>query len=154
MEDWQKDWFSMIETVAKEVEKLFTDISDAIDEALDTIATDSEEFITQLQTNSEEFITQFQSSISTELEQFFNEVVEPVFEVYLDLDLDFDEVHFENDWPITDWVEPSTEFHPACVGCRHFHGQMYAGNLLVCAMHPYGSLCDTCPDWEAGSRDF
>jgi hypothetical protein len=35
--------------------------------------------------------------------------------------------------------------------CRHYHGQVYGGNLLVCAMHPYGpgEDVDTCPDLDS-----
>ncbi len=38
--------------------------------------------------------------------------------------------------------------HPACVGCSNYHGHSYGGNLLVCAMHPYGWKNENCPDWE------
>lgn len=33
-----------------------------------------------------------------------------------------------------------------CDGCKHLHGEAYGGNLLVCAMHPYGTDGDSCPD--------
>jgi hypothetical protein len=35
-----------------------------------------------------------------------------------------------------------------CQGCRHYHGRVYGGNLLVCAMHPYGAEGEHCSDWE------
>ncbi|MCU0525817.1 MAG: hypothetical protein MUF72_13425 [Elainella sp. Prado103] len=35
-----------------------------------------------------------------------------------------------------------------CQGCCHYHGQVYGGNRLICAMHPYGVEEDRCPDWE------
>lgn len=37
---------------------------------------------------------------------------------------------------------------PACKGCCHYHGQTYGGNLLVCAMHPYGADGEQCSDWQ------
>jgi hypothetical protein len=37
----------------------------------------------------------------------------------------------------------------ACQGCCHYHGQVYGGNLLVCAMHPYGVEEEVCSDWQA-----
>ena len=40
------------------------------------------------------------------------------------------------------------QHHPACMGCRHYHGFVHEGNLLVCAMHPYGVEEEHCPDWE------
>ena len=35
-----------------------------------------------------------------------------------------------------------------CQGCCHYHGQTYGGQLLVCAMHPYGVEASSCPDWQ------
>lgn len=34
-----------------------------------------------------------------------------------------------------------------CRGCRNLHGEVYGGNLLVCAMHPYGNG-DECKDFK------
>lgn len=39
----------------------------------------------------------------------------------------------------------------ACQGCQHYHGRIYGGTLLVCAMHPFGVEDDRCPDWETRS---
>jgi len=44
-------------------------------------------------------------------------------------------------------MSPNT--HPACIGCRNYHGYIYGGNLLVCGFHPYGWDSDSCPDWQA-----
>jgi hypothetical protein len=33
-----------------------------------------------------------------------------------------------------------------CYGCKYLYGQLLNGNLLVCAIHPYG--LDDCPDLE------
>ena len=33
-----------------------------------------------------------------------------------------------------------------CRGCEFLHGQMYNGELLVCAIHPSGQ--DNCPDYQ------
>lgn len=38
--------------------------------------------------------------------------------------------------------------YPACVGCLNYHGHTYNGNLLICAMHPYGWIDNDCPDRE------
>lgn len=133
MEDWQKNLVELIETmtetVADEVDRFFSDVT----EVIDMVATASEQVASQLQ-----------QSITMEFDNFLNEVVEPVFEVYID----FDEISFENEWPMLDSVEPSPEQHPACMGCRHYHGQVYSGNILVCGMHPYGWDDKNCPDWE------
>jgi hypothetical protein len=139
MEEWQKNLTEIVETVADEVEKFFSDVTEAID------------VLTVL---SEEVAHQVQYSIATEVDQFFNDLVQPVLlfndivQPVLQIYLDFEETTFESEWPIIDSVEPSVQKHPACMGCRHYHGQMYGGNLLVCGMHPYGWDEANCPDWE------
>lgn len=40
-----------------------------------------------------------------------------------------------------------------CQGCRHYHGRSYGGNLLVCAMHPFGADGEHCSDWEDQHAD-
>lgn len=49
-------------------------------------------------------------------------------------------------------VEPATNRYPACLGCQHYHGRLYGGQILVCAMHPHGWDGEACPDWD-GDRD-
>jgi hypothetical protein len=46
-------------------------------------------------------------------------------------------------------VDPLINEHKVCVGCRHYHGQAYGGEMLVCGMHPYGCQTDQCTDWES-----
>ncbi|WP_017314198.1 hypothetical protein [Mastigocladopsis repens] len=56
----------------------------------------------------------------------------------------------------TDVLEEETEEevnvesnqYSACVVCKHFHGEEYGGNFLVCGMHPYGWQDGNCPDYE------
>ncbi|MBD2536331.1 hypothetical protein H6G97_46425 [Nostoc flagelliforme FACHB-838] len=36
-----------------------------------------------------------------------------------------------------------------CRGCKHFHGVVYNGVLLNCAVHPKGCFGDKCPDWQS-----
>ncbi|MCS7031833.1 MAG: hypothetical protein NZL92_09935 [Gloeomargarita sp. SKYG116] len=50
--------------------------------------------------------------------------------------------------PLTRSLDPLLMDQPACVGCKHYHGQVYNGQILVCAMHPYGVEGNRCPDWE------
>lgn len=133
MEDWQKNLVEILETVADEVEHFLLDIT----EALESFTVFSEEVAQQLQ-----------ETISQDIEQFLNAVVEPLIEPYPELE----DSSFENEWQWGDLEEPLLAQHPACVGCRHFHGQVYGGNLLICGMHPYGAEGDRCPDWESGER--
>ena len=134
MEDWQKDFLATIELVTLECESLFKNVSQLVEtiveegkDALDDIANDLE------------------SIIFTEIELFFDSLPPE----------DFTREYFEGgiedleediDLYLNPKVEPTTEKHPACIGCAHYHGGVYGGNLLVCAMHPYGWEDDNCPD--------
>lgn len=129
MEDWQKNLTDMLETVTQEVEKFFSDITEAVD---------------AIALLSEEVFHQVDRTITTEIEHFLTDLIQPV----LDACSELEQTSFEPEWPLTDTVEPSPQQHPACVGCRHYHGQVYSGNLLVCGMHPYGWEGENCPDWQ------
>ncbi len=36
-----------------------------------------------------------------------------------------------------------------CEGCRYYYGKSHGNTQLICAMHPYGSINNTCPDWAS-----
>lgn len=129
MEKLQKDFFEMLDTVADEVDQFFLGVSEIVDIVI--------EF-------SEEIGEQMQNTIATELDQYLNEFTEPFFEVYWELE----EFVGDVDQPFTYKLEPNLQENPACVGCHHYHGHIYNGNLLVCGMHPYGWEDGNCPDWE------
>ena len=129
MEKWQKDFFDILETVADEVEQFFLGVTETVDALFEL---------------SEGITEQLQVTIATEIEQYLNELTEPFLEASSELEDIFGEV----DQPYMYVVEPTLQEHPACIGCRHYHGQAYNGNLLVCGMHPYGWEDENCPDWE------
>lgn len=135
MDDWQKLFSEMFETLSDQLENFFLDVSQDVTEAVDLFVEFSEEVSVQLQT-----------SFLDEMEQYVTELVSPVLEAYFGLG----GVVEEAAQPMIQTVEPLLKQHPTCVGCRHFHGQAYGGNLLVCGMHPYGvgEGVDTCPDKE------
>jgi hypothetical protein len=35
-----------------------------------------------------------------------------------------------------------------CNGCGNYFGETHGGNTIVCAIHPYGAIGDSCSDWE------
>ncbi len=39
-----------------------------------------------------------------------------------------------------------------CVSCLNYHGKVYNGNLLLCAIHPYG--LKNCPDFKSSSTSL
>jgi hypothetical protein len=124
MEKWQKDFLDMIQTVADEVENFLLEVTEIVDTFFEV---------------TEEITEQVQNTFVNEIDQYLQELAEPFLEAYWE-----DEV--EQSFPYS--VEPTTEQNPACLGCRHYHGQVYGGNLLVCGMHPYGWEDENCPDWE------
>jgi hypothetical protein len=128
MEKWQKDFSELIGTVADEVEQFFVGVTEMVDSLFEI---------------SEELAEQLQTTIITELDQYLNDLAEPLFEAYWELD-DVTQL----DQPFSYIVEPTPQKNPACIGCRHYHGQVHGGNLLICAMHPYGWEDENCPDWQ------
>lgn len=134
MEDWSLDFEKMLEVMAKDVERFFTDLSRDIDRMVDDFVEASEAIADQMQT-----------TFSTEIEPRLSEFIDPILEAYLG----FEVVVEETAQPIIHTVDPVMNNHPACIGCRHYHGQMYGGNMLVCGMHPYGWEEEKCPDWQS-----
>ncbi|MGB5970666.1 MAG: hypothetical protein WBG70_20305 [Spirulinaceae cyanobacterium] len=127
MEDWSKDALEILETVTDEVEQFFQDFSDGLDSVAD----------------------EFYQAVTTEVDVFWQEVLEP----FLGNEFEFEEqdediYSFHIYTPLVNRLEPTTSKNPACIGCRHYHGHIYNGNLLVCGMHPYGWEEESCPDWE------
>ncbi len=123
MEDWQKDLAKAIETAADEVEQFFTGLAEALEIAIDEV----------------------QTAVGAEIDRQWQEFLEPMLEMYLEIEEETNDSELISyNYP----VEPTAEKYPACRGCRHYHGQVYGGNLLVCGMHPYGQEDAHCRDWE------
>jgi hypothetical protein len=129
MEQWQKDLVEIVETVADEVERFFLGMSEMVDVFFEL---------------TEEFTEQVQTSIATEVDQYLQDLTDPILEVYWELE----DVVGDGDPGFPYGVEPTPEKNRACIGCHNYHGQVYGGNLLVCAMHPHGWDDESCPDWE------
>lgn len=129
MEPWEKDLLAIIETVADEVEHFFQGINDMVDSFFEL---------------TEEITEQVQSNIAADIDQYLQELAEPLLEVYWDMEDIVSDV--DPGFPYS--VEATKEQNPACMGCNNYHGQVYGGNLLVCAMHPQGWDDESCPDWE------
>ena len=123
MDDWNKEIWSVIEGIATEVENFFQEVGIAIEE--------------------------IHTEVTNELEQVFAEIIPPELEEFMGI-RELRELFSEDfDTLVNPKVEPDSTHHPACVGCQHYHGRIYGGNLLVCGMHPHGCSGDRCPDWES-----
>lgn len=136
MQKWQKDFLELLNTLVDEVENFFVDMSEMIDTFLEF----EWEFGEPIETTEASEIIDLHV-VDMELESFlaeFNDDYSEVDGLLLD---DFDPA-----FPFS--VDATLENHPACIGCRHYHGYAYGGNLLVCGMHPEGWHDGNCPDWE------
>ncbi|NJN30092.1 MAG: hypothetical protein HC824_06350 [Synechococcales cyanobacterium RM1_1_8] len=53
--------------------------------------------------------------------------------------------------PMEQTIKPLFNEHSPCIACRHYHGEAYGdtGQMLVCAMYPFGFEGKDCPDWES-----
>jgi hypothetical protein len=123
MEEWPKSIVEMMESVANMVDEFFLGVTEMVDV----------------------FASEIESTVGVEIDQCLQDMFEPIIELYAELE----EMVGETEHAFTYPEEPTLEQHPACIGCRHYHGQVYAGNLFVCAMHPYGWDTQECPDWES-----
>jgi hypothetical protein len=140
MDDWFEELNRAVDTMRQDLEMLFREATDAALEFTDSVMQVSEAVGEQMQT-----------TLATEAEQMVELIIDQVDEwlapgyISLDINLYWDP---DMDEPWVERVTPSASRHPACVGCKHYHGRVYDDNLLVCGMHPYGWDGEDCPDWE------
>lgn len=138
MEDWHKDFFAALATVTAEIEQFFQEVGETVEAVADEIGE-------AIEAVGEEM----QGAMSPEVDRYLHELFDPFIEISVEFeDVDFEDWLEDTEFAINPKVEPSQEEHSACIGCQHYHGRMYSGNLLVCAMHPYGWDDENCPDWE------
>lgn len=152
MDDWTKDFFKAIETAMEDAEQFLHEVAEEVDETIDWLAEVSEDFSKQLDEAIREIVPL--DEIVTEIDRTSVEAIDSILDVYLEVDWQVDEEVNDPDPPVfVSYVSPSDRAQPACVGCRHYHGYVYSGNLLVCGMHPEGWDGENCPDWE-GETDI
>ena len=134
MESWSNGFLDMMQAIVDEVEQFATEVSKDVEAMLDGLIEASEEFADQME-----------QAIAPDLEQRLNEFFDPILEAYLGFQIFVE----ESAQPMMHTVEPMLNEHPACVGCRNYHGQSYNGVMLVCGMHPSGWEDEKCPDWQS-----
>ncbi len=141
MDDWQKDLWRSIESFGDTVEGFLQDVEDSIERIGNEVINDLQETFNTVFGPGTEWDSFLENPpFINELEELFGEIFPPT---EYDGSSPFD---FYPDNFINPKVNPSASFHPACIGCSYYHGRVYEGSLLVCAMHPYGWDGDSCPD--------
>ena len=146
MENWQKDLMAALDGVKDEFEQFFDNVGTVVE----TVAQDCQEVL-------DGFTAEIEETLTKEFELFFHEIdqfMEVLLEPLVDVDYEIEQTTFieqefnlDPDFELPQ-VKPNSTHHPACIGCRHYHGRSYGGNLLVCGMHPYGWDDNNCPDWQ------
>lgn len=133
MEDWQQEFWQSLDTWANEVNQFWEGVAQDVVETIDAVAKASDAI-------ADEVLRSFE----TETER-----IDDWLDVLLEYDHAFNQQVEAVTRPIVQTFDPVLQEHPTCVGCRHYHGQAYGGNLLICGMYPYGPNAESCPDWES-----
>jgi hypothetical protein len=119
---------------------------------LETLGVAVEDFFQDLGQAVEDITEQIHTEIASDLEIFFDSLLTSFADSFAGEE---DEQGIPEDftqtpeWFLNPKVDPTSEQHPACRGCCHYHGRVYGENLLICGMHPYGWEGANCPDWQA-----
>lgn len=155
MENWQQDWFKAFEILADEMGQVFEDLGRELAEATEAFLNLSEDIAGEMAGDVESRLVQLDQSLAPKLDQLDEQMTEwldPVFQALSGVQTEFDRAVE----PVTHTVEPWLNQHPVCIGCRNYHGQEYGGQLLICAMHPYGVPEDveSCSDKESFTWPF
>ncbi len=168
MDDWSKqllDAFgdavqTFTQQITEDTERWLDDLTQQLADASDALVRTTDDWAEQVQVAIDPEIDRIVDELSDVVEPFrvslniqidevadqLNIVLGPLVAGLSDIDQWFEEVA----GPINSTVEPLLQNYPACVGCRNFYGQAHGGNILVCAVHPFGPEEERhCPDWEA-----
>lgn len=159
MDDWLKQLQEALDRAAQDASERWAEVSKqatqvveqvvepAIEQAIDQWVDDSLEVLDQVEQALSPTFNQMNVQLDDALDAgllFFDQQIAPWIE--------------ETTAPVTHIVNPWLQDHPACIGCQHYHGTVYGGEMLVCGMHPYGPEDKTCPDWASAwptnSEDF
>lgn len=138
MNDWDKWHNILLEKMAEEVQLFLEEVEEVVED----IVEDIDDGVKAMSGLYQEFLEQIRDALDMEMADLYDLLEED--EEDEDWDEDNDHAIFMNHFI----VPPTATKNPACIGCNHYHGQMYGGNLLVCGMHPYGWDDANCPDWE------
>jgi hypothetical protein len=148
MNNWQTDWWKALDELADGVEQACLDLSNDLNDVADSLMDASEQLATQLEQTIAPHLDEWEQAIAPHLQVLDQQMLQwldPILQAFEDVDQQWmDAAH-----PVNQTIEPLINRHPACVGCQHYHGQVYGETMLVCGMHPYGWDGDECPDWES-----
>lgn len=165
MDDPWSNLSKFLNALADEAEKTLDQLSQGAVEASEAFYQASEELVDTLDHTIAPTLDQvseqvtawwepWEAAIAPELnraaEALEERVIPPLDAMISDLEQWYDTLAV----PLDQTLTPLVQNHPTCVGCRHYHGQTYGDNLLVCGMYPYGPETERCPDWQSAWSDL
>ncbi|MGB3239831.1 MAG: hypothetical protein WBB29_16160, partial [Geitlerinemataceae cyanobacterium] len=86
MDDWTKEFYKAVETVAGEVDRIVQDVVQELDDWVDEWIEVSEEFSTQVEQTLRSTLPI--DEMAAEFDRYLQESLDPLFELYLDLEFD------------------------------------------------------------------
>lgn len=134
--------------IQEDMQRFFEQVTLQTEEVVDSVLEALEKTVADV----EQGLDGFDDFIEPIVHDFENQLDDLLVPIVADLETDLET--FEQsleEWasPLTQQLRPLIDQQPACIGCRHYHGESYGGTFLVCGMHPYGVQTESCPDWEA-----
>ncbi|MEM6437203.1 MAG: hypothetical protein AAF773_25605 [Cyanobacteria bacterium P01_D01_bin.115] len=152
-EDWARELSDVLDQAARATEAWAEQTLHGAVEAVDSLADDIEKQLRPTLERWAEDINQavepFEDVLDQEVERFSEEFSELITPVVVPLTGALETWLETMTAPIVSHVDPMVNDHITCIGCKHYCGQTHGGNMLVCAMYPYGPEAETCPDWES-----
>lgn len=168
MDDWSKQWLAAFneamqewtEAIARDAERTLQQMTNQLYQASDALVEVTDNWAEQVQQALEPEIDRIVDDLNRTLEplevavesqvdevaESLDQIMGPILTTLLSsMDLWLEEVTA----PINRTVDPVLQNHPTCMGCRNYFGQAHGGNMLVCAMHPFGPESDHCSDYES-----
>ena len=152
-ENWVRDLTTFCEDTVRKTEgwaeQTLQEVVDTADAIADEVEKQLRPTLEQWADDLNDSLEPLESALDQEVECFseeFTEFVTPVIEPLAQAIETWVEAMAV---PMASHIDPVINDHPTCIGCKHYHGQAYGGNMLVCAMYPYGPEEETCPDWQS-----
>jgi hypothetical protein len=150
MDNWEAQIINWLADVQKEINNFYQQVDEDINRTVKVVNQDIEQWIEDCEDYLNDVTIEF-NNLMVETDSFLTELIYLFFDdeiLHEDYSLE-DSIENWEEWLEDDYQrKPNSQKHPACVGCSHYYGHSYGGNLLVCAMHPYGWENENCPDWE------
>jgi len=152
-ENWARDFSRLWEDAARQTEIWAEETLQGVVDTADVIADELEKQLAptldQWADELNRSLEPLETALDQESERFSEEVSEFLTPIVEPMAVALESWIEAMATPIANHVDPMVNEHHACIGCKHYYGQIHGGNMLVCAMYPYGPEDEQCPDWES-----